>query len=76
MKSKEEIINEMCLDYRHDYGIRKLDTDPPWTSGMTEKDAKSLYNVMEQLYNQIVEPRLEEINDRTKVRNNSRRTKR
>lgn len=66
----------MCLDYRHDYGIRKLDTDPPWTSGMTDKDAKSLYNVMEQLYNQIVEPRLEEINDRTKVRNNSRRTKR
>ena len=66
----------MCLDYRHDYGIRKLDTDPPWTSGMTEKDAKSLYNVMEQLYNQIVEPRLEEINDRQKVRNNTRRPKR
>lgn len=75
MKSKEEIINEMCLDYRHDYYIRKLDTDPTWTSGMTEKDAKMLYNVMENLYNQIVEPRLKEINDRKKVRNNPRRSK-
>ncbi len=76
MKSKEEIINEMCLDYRHDYALRKLDTDPTWTSGMTEKDAKSLYMVMEQIYNHIVEPRLKEINDSRKVRNSSRRTKR
>ena len=75
MKSKEEIINAMCLDYRHDYGLRKLDTDPSWTSGMTDKDAKSLYMVMEQIYNQIIEPRLKEINDRRKVRNRSRRTK-
>jgi predicted ATPase len=75
MKSKEEIIHEMCLDYRHDYGLRKLDTDPTWTSGMTERDAKMLYTVMEQIYNQVVEPRLKEINDRPKVRNNTRRPK-
>ncbi len=54
----------MCLDYRHDYGLRKLDTDPPWTSGMTEKDAKQLYAVMENLYNHIIEPRLRELNDK------------
>ena len=75
MKSKEEIINEMCLDYRHDFNIRKLDTDPTWTSGMTERDAKMLYTVMEQIYNQVVEPRLRENNDKPKVRNSSRRTK-
>jgi hypothetical protein len=73
MKTKEEIITEMCYDYRHDYGLRKLDTDPTWTSGMTEKDAKSLYMVMEQIYNHVVAPRLKEIED-GKTRRKSRST--
>lgn len=59
-KTKEQIIYEMCLDYRHDYGLRKLDTDPPWTSGLTERDAKSLYKVMEDLYTTVLEPRMKE----------------
>jgi hypothetical protein len=52
MTSKEEIINSMCLSYRHDYGLRKLPTDPPWIAGMTDEDAKMLYKTMEQLYNE------------------------
>lgn len=64
MKSKEEVIHSMCLDYRHDYDIRKLDTDPPWTSGLTEKDAKILYKVMESLYNDDIEPQLKKILNR------------
>ena len=56
MKSKEEIIHDMCMTYRHDYGLRKLDTDPPWTSGMTEHDAKMLYKTMEQIYTNDIEP--------------------
>lgn len=56
MKSKEEVIHSMCLTYRHDYGLRKSIDDPPWTSGMTEEDAKSLYKVMEQIYNNDIEP--------------------
>lgn len=56
MKSKEEIIQSMCLTYRHDYGLRKLSTDPSWASGMTEEDAKSLYKIMEQLYNNDIKP--------------------
>ena len=52
MISKEEIINSMCLAYRHDYGLRKLPNDPPWTAGMTDEDAKMLYKTMEQLYNE------------------------
>ena len=56
MKTKEEIIHDMCLTYRHDYGLRKLDTDPPWTAGMTEQDAKMLYKTMEQIYNHNIAP--------------------
>lgn len=49
----------MCLTYRHDYGLRKLDSDPPWTAGMTEQDAKMLYKTMEQIYNNDIEPIVE-----------------
>jgi hypothetical protein len=60
MKSKEEIITDMCYTYRHDYGLRKSPEDPSWTSGMTEEDAKMLYKVMEQIYNNDIEPLLKQ----------------
>ena len=63
MKSKEEIIHSMCMTYRHDYGLRKSPNDPPWLSGMTEEDAKSLYKVMEQIYTNDIEPMLKELKD-------------
>ena len=63
----------MCLTYRHDYGLRKRDTDPPWTSGMTSKDAESLYKVMEQLYDTNIAPVLEHYQ---KVENAPKRNKR
>ena len=50
----------MCMSYRHDYGLRKLKTDPPWTSGMTEEDAKMLYKTMEQIYTNDIAPLVEE----------------
>jgi len=59
MKSKEEIITDMCYTYRHDYGLHKSPEDPSWTSGMTEEDAKMLYKVMEQIYNNTIEPYME-----------------
>ena len=59
MKTKEEIINSMCLSYRHDYGLRKDKSEPNWTSGMTEEDAKMLYKTMEQIYNNNIEPIIE-----------------
>lgn len=58
MKTKEEIIHSMCMTYRHDYGLRKSPNDPSWTAGMTEQDAKSLYKIMEQIYNNDIEPLL------------------
>jgi hypothetical protein len=53
-QTKEEIIHMMCLEYRHDFGLRKLDNSNPLESGMTEKDAKVLYIVMEFIYNELV----------------------
>jgi hypothetical protein len=64
MIDKEKIIHDMCMTYRHDYGLRKQPNDPPWTSGMTEEDAKSLYKVMEQIYNNNIEPVINHYKDR------------
>jgi hypothetical protein len=53
---KTKTIPDMCLTYRHDYGLRKQPGEPPWTTGMTEEDAKMLYKTMEQIYNNNIEP--------------------
>ena len=63
MKTKEEIIHDMCFSYRHDYGLRKEVSDPNWTSGMTEQDAKMLYKTMESIYTNDIEPLIDELND-------------
>ena len=63
MRSKEEVIHDMCLTYRHDYGLRKTKDDPPWTAGMTEEDAIMLYKVMEQIYNNDIAPLVQEAKD-------------
>lgn len=65
MKDKEQIITDMCMTYRHDYGLRKKDGEPNWTSGMTEQDAKMLYKVMEQIYNNNIEPIIEQLKGKT-----------
>jgi len=61
MKTKEQIITDMCYSYRHDYGLRKDPIDDlSWTRGKTEQDAKMLYKTMEQIYNNNIEPLLEQ----------------
>lgn len=61
MIDKDKIIHDMCMTYRHDYGLRKKDDEPNWTSGMTEQDAKMLYKTMEQIYNNNIEPIIEQL---------------
>lgn len=63
MKSKEEIITDMCYTYRHDYGLDKDPSDPPWTAGMTPDDRKGLYNTMKQIYENNIEPLLNQYAD-------------
>ena len=63
MKTREEIINDMCMTYRHDYGLDKLPGDPPWTAGMTPEERKGLYATMSQIYEHNIKPLLEQYKD-------------
>ena len=50
MKTREEIIHMMCLDYRHDYDLNRSPSDPPWVAGLTPKERIGLWRTMEQIY--------------------------
>ena len=58
MKSREEIITDMCYTYRHDYGLDKDPNSPSWCAGMTPEERKGLYNTMSQIYENNIEPLL------------------
>lgn len=61
MKTREEIINNMCMTYRHDYGLRISEDDRMYTlmSGMTESEAQALYNDMAQIFDNDIAPYME-----------------
>ena len=63
MKSREQIITDMCYTYRHDYGLVKDPSDPPWTAGMTPDERKGLYQTMSQIFEHNIEPLLNQYND-------------
>lgn len=54
--TKNEIITDMCMTYRHDYGLTKRPEDPPWVAGMTDTERLGLYKTMEQLYDHHIAP--------------------
>jgi hypothetical protein len=56
MKTREEIIMDMCYTYRHDYGLDKDPNDPTWLSGMTPDERKGLYETMAQIYDNDIKP--------------------
>lgn len=58
MKTREEIINNMCLTFRHDYGLRISEDDRMYSlmSGMTEREAQELYNAMAQIFDNDIAP--------------------
>lgn len=59
--TREEIINNMCMTYRHDYGLRISEDDRMYTlcSGMTEREAQALFNDMAQVYDHNIAPLIE-----------------
>ena len=61
MKTREEIINNMCMTFRHDYGLRISEDDRMYTlmSGMTEREAQELFNTMAQIYDNDIVPLIE-----------------
>ena len=56
--TREEIINSMCLTFRHDYGLRISEDDRMYTlmSGMTEGEAQALFNDMAQVFDHNIAP--------------------
>ena len=71
---REQIIQEMCLSYRHDYGLNKDPTDPPWCAGMTPVERMGLYRTMAAIYDGNIAPLVKVVkpsrkkNDRTSKR--------
>jgi hypothetical protein len=66
MKSKEQIITDMCYTYRHDYGLTKTQSESfmsAISSGMTEEERKFLYSQMKQLYEHHFESIHKELTD-------------
>ena len=73
-RNREQIIHEMCLTYRHDYGLDRDPSDPPWCAGMTPDERAGLYRTMAQIYDNNIAPLVEiakkprKKNDRTSKR--------
>ena len=60
--NREQIINDMCLTFRHDYGLVISEDDRMYTlmSGMTEQEREALFNDMAQIFDHNFAPTLEE----------------
>lgn len=56
--NREQIINNMCMTFRHDYGLRISEDDRMYTlmSGMTEREAQALFNDMAQVFDNDIAP--------------------
>ena len=65
MKSKEQIITDMCYTYRQDYGLDKDPNSPSWCAGMTPEERKGLYNTMAQIYDNDILPVMETKNGKS-----------
>jgi hypothetical protein len=57
-RTREQIINNMCLTYRHDYGLTISEDDRMYTlnSGMTERERESLYRDMSKIFDHEIAP--------------------
>lgn len=59
---KDKLIYDMCMTYRHDFGLQKDQTDPPWVAGMTVNERKALMLTMRQIFENNIEPLLSKYN--------------
>lgn len=58
MKTREQIITSMCYTWRHDYGLRK-DNSATLNAGMTESEARLMWQQMAQLFDNDIVPYME-----------------
>ena len=60
---KQKIIIDMCVTYRHDFGLTRDPSDPPWVAGMTPEERKGLIATMTQIFENNIEPLLKRENN-------------
>jgi len=61
--TKEQIINDMCLTYRHDYGIPKTQEElvemagtlfGGMSAGMTDEEREYIHRIMTQIFENVI----------------------
>ena len=59
--NREQVINNMCMTYRHDFGLEISEDDRMYTltSGMTKREREALYNTMAQIFDNDIAPYME-----------------
>jgi hypothetical protein len=59
IKTREQIITDMCYTWRHDYGLDKHPDDLPFVAGMLQSERESLWRRMAQLFDNNIQPYME-----------------
>ena len=56
--TKEQISHNMCMTFRHDYGLEISEDDRMYTlnSGMTKLEQQALYSSMSQIFDNDITP--------------------
>jgi hypothetical protein len=59
--TREQIIHNMCMTFRHDYGLTISEDDRMYTlnSGMTKLEQQRLYLSMSQIFDNDIAPYVE-----------------
>ena len=72
--TREQIINNMCYTYRHDYGLTISDDDKMYTlnSGVTELERKYIWQQMTQIFDNDIAPYMDFKNEVQKEANSNR----
>ena len=58
MKSREDIITNMCYTFRHDFGLTKNPDQGLLEAGMTPQEQKVLWDQMAQIFDNDIAPQL------------------
>lgn len=61
MKTREQIITDMCYTWRHDYGLDRSEHDGPGgliTAGLTDSERQLLWRQMAQIFDNSIAPHM------------------
>lgn len=61
LKTREQIITDMCYTWRHDYGLSRNEHDGPGgliTAGLTDEQRQMLWRQMAQIFDNNIAPHM------------------